>query len=92
MKHDALIYTNRLELLFVVAAQVTTEFIKCGYFYIDSVVTKEILLESKTGFSYLVKVPEEYLDIKASGQFNVTLELVKNGNTRLSFLPVTSED
>jgi hypothetical protein len=89
MKHDALIYRKGIEFVYVINAEVTSDYIKCGYFFIDESKSADITLDSQTGYSYNVTLPEEYLALRMSGQFNVTL-LRKQNNNGLPSLPTAT--
>lgn len=77
VKHDVLYYQRSMVHIIAATVNFQSKTILCGHFYINNCSTKEVVVESGTGVSYLIEIPDEYLDIENSSQFNVTLFLIK---------------
>lgn len=77
MKHDCVKYQHEAAMLFVIGAKVEATALSCGFIYVNNLDSTEVLLSSDTGYSYLVKIPDTYLGLKHSCQFNVVLSLKK---------------
>lgn len=77
MKHDCIKYVHKAAMVFIIGAKVEATAINCGFIYVNNLDSTEILLISDTGYSYYVKIPDEYLGLKNSCQFNVLLSLKK---------------
>lgn len=73
VKHDVLSFERSRVHVIAAIVNLQSKSITCGHFYINDLVEKTIILDSGTGSQYKVDIPDEYLNIRDSGQFNITL-------------------
>lgn len=76
-KHDTLSFNRSTVHIIAATVNLQAKVVTCGHFYINNCSEKEVLLSSQTGYKYLVEIPEEYLNVLDSGQFNVIIPLIK---------------
>lgn len=72
-KHDFLNYQKTKFYSVANTCYLDRKLIICGYLFIEYLTEDEILINSHTGYAYLIKVPNEFKDTRASSQCNVSL-------------------
>lgn len=76
-KHDFLMYQKNRCFTAANTCYLDKKIIICGYIYVNNIQEKQIILDSQTGYGYVINLPNEFINVKEASQCNVSLSFEK---------------
>ncbi|MEM7578302.1 MAG: hypothetical protein AAF316_00360 [Cyanobacteria bacterium P01_A01_bin.80] len=79
MKHDLL--KSKDSKVQLINAEIKNNYAVCGYALLDACDKQKVIVTSGIGDSYLIVIPEQYLNVPSGSQFNVSFQVQKVEST-----------